>query len=337
MTLQEKVKYVVHYRNLQLYLSLGMRVKKVHRVLEFEQECWMKPYIQLNTEFRKKAKNNFEKDFYKLMNNSVFGKTMENLRNRTDIRLVRPAEQTKINKLVASPLFAGKKEFTNDLAGIQMHKSHLVLIKPVYTGMTILENSKILMYEFYYNFLKKEYGDRCELIYTDTDSLLLEIETDDVYVDMAKHIELYDTSDYPESHPLHSSKNKKVLGKMKDEMAGAPIAEVVCLRPKMYSILRADEVVLKKAKGVKKNVVKKEIRHEHHKETLFSGTEKTHSMNILRSEKHEIYGMRVTKTSLSPFDTKRWIEDDEVNTRAFGYNPPMTEEDFANIMELFEA
>ena len=213
----------------------------------------------------------------------------------------------------------------------------MVLNKPVYTGMTILENSKILMSEFYYNFLKNEYGDRCELFYTDTDSLLLEIETEDVYADVAQNIELYDTSDYPPSHPLYSSKNKKVLGKMKDEMAGEPIAEVVCLRPKMYFILLADDIVLKKAKGVKKNVVKKEIRHEHYKETLFNGTEKTHSMNILRSKKHEIYGMRVTKTSLSPFDTKRWIEDDGVNTRAFGYNPTLTEDDFASTMELFEA
>ena len=234
LTLLDKEKYVVHCRNLQLYLSLGMKVKKVHRVLEFEQECWMKKYILCNTEFRSKTKIKFEQNFYKLMNSSVFGKTMENLRNRTGIKLVRPSEQTKIDKLVASPLYAGKKEFTNDLAGIQMHKSHLLLNKPVYTGMTILENSKILMYDFYYNFLKKKYGASCSLLYTDTDSFLLEIETKDVYADMAQNSKLYDTSDYPKDHPLHSEKNQKVLGKMKDETKGVPIAEAVCLRPKMY-------------------------------------------------------------------------------------------------------
>ena len=133
-----------------------------------------------------------------------------------------------------------------------MRKSKLLLNKPVYTGMTILDNSKVLMYDYYYNVLKKEYGSRCELLYTDTDSLLLEIETEDYYKDMERRKHLYDTSDYPKEHPLHSNTNKKVLGKMKDECARIPIAECVCLRPKMYSILKADEKNIKKAKGVKK-------------------------------------------------------------------------------------
>ena len=136
------------------------------------------------------------------------------------------------------------------------------LNKPVYTGMTILDNSKILMYDFFYNHLKKQYGPKCELLYTDTDNLLLEIETDDVYKDMEANKHLYDTSDYPKEHPLYSNTNKKVLGKMKDKCAGTPIAECVCLRPKMYSILKADEKNIKKAKGVKKSVVKKQIMHE---------------------------------------------------------------------------
>ena len=122
--------------------------------------------------------------------------------------------------------------------------------------VTILDNSKILMYEFFYNELKK-YGSRCELLYTDTDSLLLEIKTDDVYKDIKSNENLYDKSDYPKEHPLHSNTNKKVLGKMKDECAGAPIAECVCLRLKMYSILKEDEKNIKKAKGVKRSVVKK--------------------------------------------------------------------------------
>ena len=246
LTLQDKNNYVVHYRNLQFYLKQGMKLKRVHMVLEFDQECWMEPYMLMNTEFRKKAKSDFEKNFYKLMNNSVFEKTMENLRNRVDIKIVHSNETDKMRKLIASPLYSRHVLFSNHLAGVDMRKTKLVLNKPVYTGMTILDNSKILMYDFFYNELKKQYGSRCELLYTDTNSLLREIETDDVYKDIETNKNLYDTSDYPKEHPLHSNANKKALGKMKDECAGTPIAECVCLRPKMYSILKADEKISKR-------------------------------------------------------------------------------------------
>ena len=166
LMLEDKEKYVVHYKNLQFYLSQGMRLKKVHHVLEFYQEPWMEPYIRMNTEFRKQAKTDFDTDFYKLMKNSVFGKTMENLRNRTDLKIVRHWEMDKIRKLMASPSFDRFTIFGSDMAGIHMHKTRLVLNKPVYTGMTILENNKILMYDFLYNHLKSKYGAKCELIYT---------------------------------------------------------------------------------------------------------------------------------------------------------------------------
>ena len=391
LTLEDKNDYVVHYENLKFYLKQGMKLKRVKRVLEFEQECWMEPYIRMNTEFRKQAKNDFEKNFYKLMNNSVFGKTMENLRNRVDIKIVRSNEKDKIRKLVASPLYARHVIFTNDLVGIDMHKSRLLLNKPVYTGMTILDKSKILMYDFFYNHLKKKYGEKCELLYTDTDSLLQKIETEDVYKDIKANENFYDTSDYPKEHPLHSTVNKKVLGKMKDECAGTPISEYVGLRSKMYSIMtegeskkgidkikkdfpeteikecacegnkvqaimtkdaelvkkikkkhpkgrvsqccnvftiKVDEINVRKAKGVKMNVVKKQIKHEQYKQALFSKEQMWHGMNILRSEGHEIYGMHVNKISLSPFDSKRWIADDGVSTNAYGYN---------NLMEEMEA
>ena len=320
LTLEDKNNYVVHYRNLQFYLKKGMKLKRVHRVLEFEQECWMEPYIRMSTEFRKKSKSDFEKNFYKLMNNSVFGKTMENLRNRVDIKIVRSEEIDKMRKYVASPLYSRHVIFSNDPVGIDMHKSKLLLDKPVYTGMTILDNSKILMYDFFYNELKKQYGPKCELLNTDTDSLLVEIETDDVYKDIENNKDLYDTSDYQKEHKLYSNINKKVLGKMKDECNGTPIVESVCLRPKMYSILKADEKNIKKAKGVKKSVVNKKIMHEHYKETLFGKEQKRHGMNIIRSEGHEIYGMHLNKISLSPFDSKRWICDDSIHTKAYGYN-----------------
>ena len=175
----------------------------------------MEPYIRMNTEFRKQAKSDFETDFYKLMNNSVFGKTMENLRNCMDVKIVRDWETDKIRKLLSSPSFDRFTIFGNDMAGIHMCKTKLVLNKPVYTGMTILENSKILMYEFFYNHLKARYRQKCELIYTDTDSLILDIRTDDLYKDMQEYSWLYDTSNYPKDHLLYNDRNKKVLGKMK--------------------------------------------------------------------------------------------------------------------------
>ena len=143
LTLEDKEKYVTHYSNLQFNLRQGMRLKKVHRVIEFDQEPWMEPYIRMNTEFRKQAKSDFETDFYKLMNNSVFRKTMENLRNRVDVKIVRAWETDKIRELTSSPSYDRYTIFGNGMTGIHMHKMKLVLNKPVYTGMTILENSKI--------------------------------------------------------------------------------------------------------------------------------------------------------------------------------------------------
>ena len=317
--LRDKNHYVLHYRNLQLYLGLGMKLKKIHRALRFEQSPWMEPFIRMNTELRKQATSAFEKDLYKLMNNSVFGKTMENLRKRVDVKLVRAHEEDKLRRLIASPSFVRANIFDDDLAAIEVHKNRLVLNRPVYVGMSILDLSKTLMYDFYYGQLKNQYGDRCQLLYTDTDSLLLDIETEDVYRDMIAHAGLYDTSDYPREHPLHSVENKKVLGKMTDECAGRPIAEYIGLRPKMYSILEANGDNTKKAKGVKKYVVKKHIRHKQYREALFEKTTFHHGMNVLRSERHHIYGQRLHKVSLSPFDSKRWIAENGVETLAYGH------------------
>ena len=169
--LMDKKKYVVHYKTLQLYLSLGMKVKKVHRILEFNEKPWMEPYIRLNTELRKKAKSAFEKKFYKLMNNSVFGKTMENLRKRVDIKLVRTdgTENEKIRKIKAKPNFNRRVKFSDELSAIHVNKTKLTLNKPIYVGFSVLDLSKHLMYDWYYNKLKKKYGENCTLLYTDTD------------------------------------------------------------------------------------------------------------------------------------------------------------------------
>ena len=256
--LMDKKKYVVHYRNLHLYLSLGMKLKKVHRILEFNEKPWMEPYIRLNKELPKKAMSAFEKDFYNLMNNSVFGKTMENLRKQVDIKLVQTdgTENEKIRKIMAMPNFNRHVKFSDELSAIHVHKTKLILNKPTYVGFSVLYLSKHLMYDWYYSKLKMKYSENCTLLYTDTDSLLVDIKTKDAYKDMSEIKDDYDFSDYPKEHPLCDETNKKVIGKMKDECTGSPIAEYIGLCPKLYSVLRADEQLIKKAKGVKKYVIK---------------------------------------------------------------------------------
>ena len=243
---------------------------------------------------------------------------MENLRNRVDVKIVRDWEIDKIRKLLSSPSFDRFTIFGNDMAGFHMRKTKLLLNKTVFTGMTILENSKILMFDFFYNYLKARYGHKCELVYTDTDSLLLNIQAEDVYKDMQENSWLYDTSNYPKDHPLYDATNKKVLGKMKDECGGGVIKEVVAVRSKMYSV-EVGKKNIRKAKGVKKDVIDKEITHENYKEALFERKQFMHKMKILRSEGHEMYGMCMNKISISPFDTKRWIADDGVHTLAYGH------------------
>ena len=321
--LMDKTKYVLHYRNLQLYLSLGMKLKKIHRILEFNEAPWMEPYIRMNTEFRKKSKSAFEKDFYKLMNNSVFGKTMENLRKRVDIKVVRtcgnPKEKEQIRKIIAKPNYDRVVIFSEELSALHSHKTRLKLNKPVYVGMCVLDLSKHLMYDWYYNTLKRKYGSQCTLLYTGTASLLVDLKTPDVYADMESMKTHYDFSDYPKDHQLFSEQNKKTIGKFKDECSGTPIAEYVGLRPKMYSILRADERLIKKAKGVKKYVITKQINFANYKDALFNQKTYCHEMNMLRSQKHQIYGLTINETTLSPLDTKRWIAPDGITTYAFGY------------------
>ncbi|KAK3754326.1 hypothetical protein QZH41_017837, partial [Actinostola sp. cb2023] len=318
--LNGKTHYILHYRNLQQYLSLGMKLTKVHRVLGFDQSPWLKTYIDFNTEKRKQARNDFEKDFFKLMNNSVFGKTMENLRRRVSVRLVNTPKQLK--KLTANPLFDYFRIFDENLVGVNMKKPTLYLNRPIYVGFCILDLSKTLMYDFHYNVIKQKYGNQATLLFTDTDSLCYNIQTEDIYEDMQQDLDLYDTSEYPRDHPLYSTVNKKVLGKMKDEIHGLPIEEFVGLSPKMYSLLFTENnkpIEKKTAKGVAKHVTKHRIRHAHYRDCLFEKKRTMANMKQLRSYNHQIYTVNLNKIGLSPYDDKRFILDDGVTTLAHGH------------------
>ena len=317
-TLSNKKNYVLHYRNLQLYTSLGLKVSKVHRVLEFNQSPWLKQYIDYNTEKRKNAKNDFEKDFFKLMNNSVFGKTMENLRKRVDVRLV--TDEKKLLKLTSKPTYVSSKIFNENLVAVHKIKETLTLNRPAYVGMCILDLSKTLMYDFHYNYIKRNYGKKAKLLFTDTDSLTYEIEAKDVYKDFFKDKDKFDNSDYPEYSPFLDKINKKVIGKFKDEAAGIPITEFVGLRSKMYSYIKDNNKGGKTAKGIKKNVIKNNIIHDDYKETLFNDKQMYHKMKTIRSENHQLGSYELNKVSLSCFDDKRYIHNNGIDSYAYGHN-----------------
>ena len=306
-TLSNKKNYVLHYRNLQLYLSLGLKLDKIHRVLEFRQSPWLKQYIDFNTKKRKSAKNDFEKDFFKLMNNSVFGKTMENIRKRVDVRLV--TDENKLLKLASKPTYVSSKIFNENLVAVHKIKETLTLNRPAYVGMCILDLSKTLMYDFHYKYIKKNYRDKVKLLFTDTDSLTYEIEAEDVYKDFWNDKDKFDNSDYPESSPYFDKANKKVIGKFKDEAAGVPICEFVGLRSKMYSYIKDNNKGGKTAKGIKKNVIKNNIKHEDYKDTLLNTKQMYHKMKTIRSQNHE----------LSCFDDKRYIHEDGKTSYAYGH------------------
>ena len=277
----------------------------------------MEPYIRKNTELRKTAANSFEKDFFKLMNNSVFGKTIETIRKRQNIILV--DNRQKAAKLTSRPNFDRSTIFDRNLIAVHMKKTEVYFNKPVYVGQAILDLSKTLMFNFHYNYIQKKYKHRAELLFTDTDSLMYQIYTDDFYKDLSKDIETkFDTSDYPPNHPygIVTGVNKKVIGMFKDEVAGKQITHFVGLRPKLYSFRIEEDKEVRKCKGIKKNVIKKKLDFDDYVQCLFLGKKQMRKMKIIRSENHDIYSKEVNKIALSNEDDKREVLLGKIKTIA---------------------
>nr|CAG8642698.1 8208_t:CDS:2 [Entrophospora candida] len=244
---------------LQYYVKMGIEITKIHMVLEFDQSPWLAPFINCNTDMRKNAKNEFEKDFFKFMNNSVYGKTMENIQNYTDIKLIKLKDdwqsECAVIKNLSKPRCKDFRAFNDNLCAVHLGKEKVVLNKSMYVGSAVLDLSKLWMYQYWYDYVKVEYDGKASLLYTDTDSLVYEIETEDIYTDMAKNSELFDFSNYPNTHPLYNEENKAVIGKFKDECCGMPMWEFIGLRAKMYAFEIENGQITKKAKGISKNVV----------------------------------------------------------------------------------
>ena len=272
----------------------------------------------MNTELRKLAKDDFEKDLFKLMNNAVFGKTMENIRKHRDIKLV--TTDKKRNKLVSEPNYHTINYISEDLSIIEMNKTKAKMNKPIYLGLSILDISKILMYEFWYDYMKAKYNDNVKLCYMDTDSFVMNIKTNDFYKDIANDVEKrFDTSNYKCNRPLPIGKNKKVIGLMKDELGGKIITEFVTLRPKTYSYSTDDGKEDKMAKGTKKCVIKRMIKFNDYKNCLLKDEILLKSQQRFISKKHDVYTEDINKIVLSNDDDKRIVSSDKIVSYPYRY------------------
>ena len=225
----------------------------------------------MNTDLRKDAKNDFQKDYFKLMNNSVFGKAMENVRNHRDIKGVTSDKRRSI--LASEPNYHSSKHISKDLMIMEMKLVEVKMNKPVYLGQTILDISRTLMHEFWYDYIKPKDGDKARLCYMYTNSFVMHIEAEDFYKDIASDVERwFDTSNYDEKDKRHLpiGKNKKVIGMFKDELGGKIMTEFCALRAKAYPYKLNDDTEMKKAKGTKKCILKKEITFKNYADALFN-------------------------------------------------------------------
>ena len=322
LTQYEKHYYVCHYSILKFYLEMGMRLVRVRSAIRFRQKRFVEPYIKYNSKRRAEARNAFEKDYYKLKNNSFFGKTMEDVRRRIDYRLLTSFDQ--LEKLESSPLFVDVDIFSPFVTGVHMFKSKVVLDKPVYIGQAVLDYSKLEMYNLYYNILRKcPLIRQAELVGGDTDSFFLALHTakETSLTDVFKYLNKYlDASNYPQDHALYSAANKAKLGCFKDEAAGKVIEEMILLRPKMYSMKylgqdigpelakEGKETGIRRAKGISRHLVKA-TSHQAYRQAFLSQEESQYDMTILRSQLHTIQTVTFRKRGLSAWEDKRcWLD-----------------------------
>jgi hypothetical protein len=328
LTLEDKFNYGIHIANLKYFISKGLILKKIHWMIEFKQKPWMKSYIDLNTEKRREASikmNKFEEDYFKLMNNAVFGKTMENIRKRQNIKLCNNGKQ--VLKLIMKPTYKHRTVIDENMMLVHNLNNKLKLDKPIYVGWAILELSKLEMYKFYYDIIKPIFGNKARLLMSDTDSFIIEFTDIDPYEFIRNNSEHFDLSNYPDDHFIFKgmsedrikeikSRNEKTLGKMKDELGGKISKEFIGLKSKMYSL-----DYIKKIKGIKLSVVKNEITIEDYRKMLISNEKIYKTMNVIRSRKHEIYSETINKIALtSPLeDNKNYVDKDAITRYPWGY------------------
>ena len=360
----DKTEYVVHIRNLKKALDHRLILKKVYRVIIFNQKAWLKLYIDMITKLRQKAKNNFEKDFFRLMNNAAFGKTMENVRKHRNIKLIITGRRRYY--LVSEPNYHTTKFFTENLLATEMRKTQIFMNKPLYLGLSILDLSKIAMHKFWYDYVNPKYGENEKLCYMDTESSIVHVKTDDIYKDIAEDVETrFDASNFETDRPLPKG-TKNVIGLMKDELGGQIMKEFVGLRAKTYSYLKDNNDEDKKANDTKNCVIKREFKFQDYKNCLeaakienkINHLEKNkidvdspkefiknnklllRTQQIFKSERHNVFTEEINKVALSLIDDKRMKSIDSIETYAYEMNKDLVckkeEIKFKNIIKQYK-
>ena len=255
---------------------------------------------------------------------------MENVRNHRDIKLVTSDKRRK--RLVSEPNYHSHKKFSDHLMAIEMKKTRVKMTKPLYLGMSILDISKILMYEFWYDYINPKYGDRAKLCYTDTDSFIIYIKTEDFFEDISDYVErCFDASNYNDKRPLPIDKNKKLPDLFKDELGGKIMTEVFALTTKTYAYLMDDGSDHEKAKGTKKCVIKQKLMFENYKDYLLNKKTVYRSQERFKTCYHDVYTEEVNKTALSSNDDKRLQTSDKITTYPYGTNEMMMINKLINI------
>ena len=312
MTCRDKIEYVVHFKLLKFYLEMGMEITRIHQVIQFRQLPIFKDYIDGNSAKRSVATSDFEKDLYKLLNNALFGKTMENVRGRKDFRLRTSEHQMLMD--TSKPQYLRSHEFSEDLILNELVNLEVKLDKPIFIGQAVLDLSKLVMYSLRYRQLplyEREFGGKISVIGGDTDSLFCYVEGLDLFKQLHPAMlrdGLLDSSNYPQDHALYSIKNKAQLGCIKDEVEGEMLVEAVLLKPKCYSMKTASGKICKKrAKGVQ-YCVKERIPHEIFVQVYRLQEEIVRSTRRFETCNHVVTTIRQQKWALSSLDNKRaWV------------------------------
>ncbi|XP_053208508.1 uncharacterized protein LOC128392507 [Panonychus citri] len=313
-TFLKREKYVVHGKTLYFYLKEGMKLKKIHRIIRFKQAPWLKPYVEFCTEQRKQSSTNFEKDFWKLMVNSIYGKTIEDKRKHTHVELV--LDNASAEKRLRDNTCENFLILDEDRILFKMKRKQIIMDKPIAIGFTVLELSKMKMYDLHYNHFKATYGNNINLVYTDTDSFIYEVKNAANDHIIARMHSILDTSNYPREHRYFQTSVKRKLA-FKDELSGGIMFEFIGLKSKLYAY-KSDEGEKKRAKGVNRAAMKR-ITFDDYKKAIDASTNVRLTMHRLQAVRHEIQLLKYQKLCITPFDNKRYIREDGISTLAYGH------------------